>query len=92
MGLSGPTAAPLSLQGGTLPVALLNVPYLHDISALANGGQPPYSFSLVSGVGPNSYAVSGIGVISGTPTDVDVRITNTGDYRGTSTGDLRTTT
>jgi hypothetical protein len=51
-----------SLSGGTT-----NVPY-NSQQLTASGGQPPYSWSLASGMLPPGLSLSTNGVISGTPT------------------------
>jgi hypothetical protein len=59
-------AAPLTVTTTSLPVATQGRPYSATLAA--NGGTPPYTWSLVSGTLPPGLSLSAGGVISGTPT------------------------
>ena len=58
----------VSVTTATVPQATRFVPYSATLSAA--GGQPPFSWSVVSGTGnlPTGLSLSAAGVISGTPT------------------------
>src|SRR5580698_2416973 len=58
---------PLSLLGGTLPVAIGGQSYSQNIAARVRGGVPPFTFNSLGSVGPDTPSVSPSGVISLTP-------------------------
>jgi len=80
----------LFLTGETLPTATIGVPYTQNIAGQASGGTPPYTFSLISATGTDTWTVSAAGVINGTPGSA-FRVTNTGAFRTTNTGASRVT-
>lgn len=57
----------LSLTAPTLANGTVNVPYSTPLSAWATGGSPPYQWAVQSGSLPPGLALSGAGVLSGTP-------------------------
>ncbi len=60
-------AAPaIILSPGTLPGGTTGVPYSQVVTA--SGGTTPYSFALTTGSLPAGLALTGAGVLSGTPT------------------------
>jgi uncharacterized protein YhjY with autotransporter beta-barrel domain len=58
-------AAPLVVSPASLPVGTTGVAYNQTVTA--SGGTAPYSFTVISGSLPTGLAMSGGGVISGTP-------------------------
>jgi len=58
--------APLTITTTSLPTGNINTPY--SATLMANGGVPPYSWSLTSGSLPAGLTLSAGGAISGTPT------------------------
>jgi uncharacterized protein (TIGR03437 family) len=58
----------LSITAGTLAAGAIGAPYSQTLSA--NGGAPPYHWSMASGALPNGLRLSVTGTISGTPTTV----------------------
>ncbi|MGB8771035.1 MAG: Ig domain-containing protein, partial [Candidatus Korobacteraceae bacterium] len=62
--------SPLSITTTSLPGGTISVPYSSTL--MASGGEPPYSWTIVSGSGslPPGLGLSSNGVISGTPTAV----------------------
>jgi hypothetical protein len=79
------TGSGLNLIGETLPSASPGSPYSQNISGQASGGVPPYTFSLVSSTGSDTWFVSSAGVISGTPGS-SLLVTETGNFLVTDTG------
>jgi uncharacterized protein (TIGR03437 family) len=62
----GTTSGPLSVPGGTLTGASAGTPYSYNVTA--NGGTPPYKWTLVGGSVPDGgVTLSGTGAITGTP-------------------------
>ncbi len=59
-------APPLVLTAPALPAAQVGTPYSHTLAA--TGGVPPYMWSVAAGTPPAGLALSGGGVLSGTPT------------------------
>ena len=59
---------PLLTLTGSVPNAILGVPYTQTLTAA--GGIPPYTFSVTAGALPAGLTLSPAGVISGTPTAV----------------------
>ena len=57
---------PLSLPGISLNAAQANISYTATLSAA--GGTSPYSWTVIGGTLPTGLALSGTGVLSGTPT------------------------
>ena len=64
--LIAPTTAPppLTITTTSLPVAQPRLPYQAPLSA--SGGQPPYSWQLVSGILPPGFRLTANGVVTGT--------------------------
>ena len=58
-------AAPLVVSPASLPVGTTGVAYNQTVTA--SGGTAPYGFTVISGSLPTGLAMSGGGVISGTP-------------------------
>ncbi|MGH9681615.1 MAG: putative Ig domain-containing protein, partial [Candidatus Acidiferrales bacterium] len=59
------TAAPVSVTTAQLPESNADQPYAADL--LAQGGMPPYRWSLSSGILPNGMSMTSTGAISGQP-------------------------
>ena len=59
---------PLQLSGGTLPDGALQTGYSQTLQA--NGGKPPYTWSLLAGVLPAGLSLADGGTIAGTPTAI----------------------
>ena len=75
------------MLGETLPAATNGVFYTQNIAGQAKGGTPPYSYTLISTTGGDTWFVSLAGVITGTPvTAGNFLITETGAYLVTETG------
>ena len=60
-----PGFSQITLNTQSLPIATQGTAY--STSLAANGGTPPYTFSVLNGVVPSGVSVSTAGVISGTP-------------------------
>jgi uncharacterized protein (TIGR03437 family) len=65
--IAPPQALSISQVNGlvTGPNGTVNVPYSQALSA--SGGQPPYTWSLISGTLPTGLSLSASGIVSGTP-------------------------
>jgi uncharacterized protein (TIGR03437 family) len=57
--------APVSVKAPSLPDAVSGAPYTQTLTAI--GGNPPYSWSLLSGALPTGLSLSASGTISGNP-------------------------
>jgi hypothetical protein len=84
--------AALTLTGLTLPTATPGVAYTQSIAAQAAGGFPPYTFSLISTSGGDTWFVSVAGVITGTPITGNFRVDSLGNLRVDNLGNQRITT
>ncbi|MBZ0168535.1 MAG: putative Ig domain-containing protein, partial [Kofleriaceae bacterium] len=62
----GLKAGPLTFPADTLPVGEQGVAYVYDL--LAEGGMPPYTWSLIKGKLPGGLTLDTAGTITGTPT------------------------
>lgn len=62
----GLVAGPLTFPADTLPMGDQGVAYVYDL--LAEGGMPPYTWSLVKGKLPGGLTLDTAGTITGTPT------------------------
>lgn len=79
----GPAIAPLVITTGSLPNAQVGEAYSQALSA--SGGISPYTWTLLSAGGENSWAVSSSGVLSGTAinAETDVLLVKVTDSNGT---------
>src|SRR5580700_10788031 len=57
---------PMIVTTSPLPNGAVGSPYNQQLTA--NGGFPPYSWSIITGTLPNGLMLSSAGIISGTPT------------------------
>ncbi len=57
---------PLAVPSATLPAGGVGTPYSHAL--IANGGAPPYTWSLTAGTLPAGLNLLGVGTITGVPT------------------------
>ena len=64
--LTGSSACPAIVVGGSLTTGLLGSPYSQTL--IASGGAPPYTFTVPLGTPPTGLTVSSGGVVSGIPT------------------------
>jgi hypothetical protein len=72
---------PLALRGQTLGVAQQGIAYAATVFPYASAGTSPYTpFTLIAQLGPNAYAVSALGVVSGTPLVSSVWVDADGAY------------
>lgn len=62
---SGAGAPNLSITSPTLPGAVVGASY--NASLTASGGQPPYTWQIVSGTAPQGLSLTSGGTLSGTP-------------------------
>ncbi len=81
------TTSPLYLVSGSCPVGYVGVPY--ECVFMAQGGHPPYTWSLVAGTLPDGLILEERGRISGVPTKagvflVHIRVSDQDDISDTA--------
>src|SRR5262245_13774122 len=62
---AGPACPPITI-GGSLPGGVVGTPYSQTLTA--SGATAPYTFTILTGSLPAGLALSGDGIVSGTPT------------------------
>lgn len=84
---------PLSITATTFASGTVGTAYSANIAGQANGGDPPYTFTVASGAIPTSLTLSSAGVISGTPSAAgtfNFTITVTDSFGATATSTTET--